>query len=115
MKIYISLPITGQDPDMVEAQAIFAAGVIEKKGHEPVSPLAVCEPEWDYEKCMGADIEALLRCDAMVVLEGWSCSRGCRLEAEAAEIFGKPLYKSLDKIPENTALWYQFGKEVDNA
>lgn len=76
MKVYISLPITGQDPDEVEAQATFAAGVLEKKGHTAVSPLEICDPDWDYITCMGACIQHLLRCDAMVVLEGWSCSKG---------------------------------------
>lgn len=45
MKVYISLPITGQDPDEVEA--------------------------------------------------------------EAADIYGLPMYKGLDKVPENNALWFQ--------
>ena len=39
MKIYISLPITGRDIEEVEADCIFASGVISKKGHTPVSPL----------------------------------------------------------------------------
>lgn len=111
MKIYISLPITGQDPDEVEAQATFAAGVLEKKGHTAVSPLEICDPDWDYITCVGACIQHLLRCDAMVVLEGWSCSKGCRLEAEAADIYSLPMYKGLDKVPENNALWFQMTKE----
>lgn len=111
MKVYISLPITGQDPDETEAQAIFAAGVLEKKGHTYVSPLEICDPDWDYNTCMGECVKQLLQCDAMVVLEGWSCSKGCRLEAEAADIYGITLYKSLDKVPESGALWHVLGKE----
>lgn len=111
MKVYISLPITGQDPDEVDAQATFAAGVLGEKGHEAVSPLEICDPDWDYNSCMGKCIQELLACDAVVVLEGWSCSKDCRLEAEAADIFGKPLYKGLDEVPESNALWHIFGKE----
>lgn len=111
MRVYISLPITGQDPDEVEAQATFAAGVLEKKGHTYVSPLEICDSDLHYEACMGICIEHLLACDAVVVLEGWSCSKGCRLEAEAAEIYGKPLYKGLDKVPESNTLWHILGKE----
>lgn len=40
MKIYISLPITGHDIEEVEASCIYASGVIQAKGHTPVSPLA---------------------------------------------------------------------------
>jgi hypothetical protein len=111
MNIYISLPITGIVPDEVEASATYAAGVLEKKGHTYVSPLDINDPDSDYNTCMGRCIHALLGCDAVVVLEGWSCSKGCRLEAEAAKIYGKPLYKGLDAVPENNALWYQFVKE----
>lgn len=111
MRVYISLPITGQDPDEVEAQATFAAGVLEKKGHTYISPLEICESDLPYNVCMGTCIEHLLACDAMVVLEGWSCSKGCRLEAEAAEIYGIPMYKSLKAVPENNALWHVLGKE----
>lgn len=111
MNIYISLPITGIDPDEVEASATFAAGVLEKKGHTYVSPLDINDPDSDYNTCMGRCIHALLGCDAVVVLEGWSCSKGCRLEAEAAEIYGKPLYKGLDEVPESSSLWHVLGKE----
>lgn len=49
MKIYISLPITGHDIEEVEASCIYASGVIQAKGHTPVSPieLAHADPE-DY-------------------------------------------------------------------
>ena len=41
MKIYISLPITGHDIEEVEASCIYASGVIQAKGHIPVSPFDI--------------------------------------------------------------------------
>lgn len=114
MNIYISLPISGIEFEQVDASTTFATGVLEKKGHTAVNPLDVCGAvgdEMDYAACMGKDIEALLRCDAIVLLYGWKQSRGCKLERKAAEIYGLKVFEGLDKVPENTALWFIFGKE----
>ena len=90
MKIYISLPITGHDIEEVEARLVFVSAVLKKKGHTPVSPLELDhrDPE-DYEAVIGTDITALLCCDAVLFLDGWETSKGCRLEHAAAEIYGK--------------------------
>lgn len=99
MKIYISLPITGHDIEEVEASCIYASGVIQAKGHTPVSPieLAHADPE-DYPAVIGTDITALLVCEAVLFLPGWQTSKGCRLEYEAAVIYGKEMYFDLDEI-----------------
>lgn len=90
MKVYISLPITGHDIEEVEANCIYASGVIQAKGHTPVSPLDVSpDPDATYAEHMGDDIEALLCCDAVVFLDGWRESKGCRLEHAAAKIYNK--------------------------
>lgn len=90
MKIYISIPITGQDIEQVEARLIFAKAVLKKKGHTPVSPLDVSDnPDASYAEHMGRDISALLECDAVVFLEGWQESKGCALEHAAAKIYNK--------------------------
>lgn len=100
MKIYISLPITGHDIEEVEASCIYASGVIQAKGHTPVSPLDVSpDPDATYAEHMGNDIEALLCCDAVLFLDDWRTSKGCRLEHEAANIYGKVAFYSLDRIP----------------
>lgn len=99
MKIYISLPITGHDIEEVEASCIYASGVIQAKGHTPVSPieLAHADPE-DYPAVIGTDITALLVCEAVLFLPGWQKSKGCRLEYEVAAIYGKEMYFDLDEI-----------------
>ena len=92
MKIYISLPITGHDIEEVEASCIYASGVIQAKGHTPVSPLDISpDPDATYSEHMGNDIEAFM--------ENWRTSKGCRLENAAAEIYDKQVFYSLDRIP----------------
>lgn len=101
MKIYISLPITGRDIEEVEARCIFASGVLEKKGHVPVSPLDVsADRDAPYSEHIGKDIAALLESDAVVFLEGYESSKGCRLEHAAAKLYGKEIYYSLYEIPD---------------
>lgn len=99
MKIYIILPIAGHDIEEVVASCIYVSGVIQAKGHTPVSPLDVSpDPDATYAEHMGNDIEALLNCDAVLFLPGYQKSKGCRLEYEAAVIYGKEMYFDLDEI-----------------
>ena len=99
MKIYISLPITGRDIEEVEATCTFVSGVLEANGHTPVSPLELNhrDPE-DYNTVIGTDITALLCCDAVLFLDDWGKSKGCRLEQCAATIYGKRIFFSLEEI-----------------
>lgn len=77
----------------------YASGVIQSKGHTPVSPFEV-SPDHDatYAEHIGTDITALLVCEAVLFLPGWQKSKGCRLEYEAAVIYGKEMYFDLDEI-----------------
>lgn len=111
MKIYISLPISGRDIEQVEASCIFAAGVIEKKGHTAVSPLDVSpDPDAPYSVHMGNDIAALLECDAVLFLDGWQESKGCQLEHRAAELYGKIIINGLNYIEIITSKDYKIGQ-----
>ena len=63
-------------------------------GHEPVSPLdPAVNPDHSlpYNVLLGNDIAALLECDAVLFLDGWTASQGCTLEMKAAEIYGKEI------------------------
>ncbi len=92
MKIYISLPITGHDLAEARERAEKAKTEIEANGHTPVSPLDLCtDPSATYSEHMGRDIATLLECDAVMFLDGWRASLGCRLEHAAADIYGKIL------------------------
>lgn len=69
-----------------------AKEVLVKNGYIPVSPLEVSSnPDASYSVHMGKDIEALLECDAVYFLRGWSASKGCQLEYEAAKIYNKKM------------------------
>ena len=106
MRIYISIPITGHDPEKQRAKAERFAKDIDAMGHKPINPFDVpkppehfCEKE-KYAYYMGLDISGLLLCDAVYFSRGWEQSKGCRLEHAAAEIYGLKIFYALDKIPE---------------
>lgn len=106
MKIYISIPISGYNPEEQRAKAERFEKDIEAIGHDPINPFDVQEPsEYFNEKeryayFMGFDIANLLRSDAVYFSRGWEQSKGCRLEHAAAEIYGLKIFYELDKIPE---------------
>lgn len=97
MKVYISLPITGHDLTEVRRRAERAKQLLAAMGQEPVSPLDVSpDPDAPYAEHIGRGIAALLQCEAVLFLDGYVSSKGCQLEMEAAEIYGKKLYFEYD-------------------
>lgn len=99
MKIYISLPISGLNIARCEERANEVKRIIERKGHEAITPFDVCpDPDKPYSYYMGRDIEALLECDAILRCAGWSNSRGCSLESECAHIYHKKIFNHVNEI-----------------
>ena len=107
MRIYISIPITGHDPEEQRAKAERFAGNIFAIGHDPINPFYCSTPPEHFDEkqktayCMGFDIaDLLLLSDAAYFSRGWEQNKWCRLEHAAAEIYGLKIYYELDKIPE---------------
>jgi hypothetical protein len=76
------------------------AGQLMQAGHVVFSPIAHTHPiavrcelprTWDYWEKF--DREHIARCDKMtvVMLDGWSTSKGIKAEIEIAEELGKPI------------------------
>lgn len=87
-KLYVSLPITGRVLNDVKLYAKVIKERWTLKGFEVITPFDVVGNENNYANCMGKDIEALLNCDGIIMCADWFCSKGCRLEYTAAEIYG---------------------------
>lgn len=95
MKIYISGPITGQNKEEVSRAFEEAKRVITEAGHTPVSPLENGLPhDSSYEDHLVADFRMLLHCDAIMLLYGWSRSKGCRMENYIAVNMGKVIFSN---------------------
>lgn len=105
MRIYISLPISGQE-DAARAKAAKIARHITLQGREPVNPFDIVPDSFfgdpRYEDYISADIRELLNCDAIYFCEGWEKSCGCMIERQIAETltrFGKKRYAFFYEVP----------------
>lgn len=94
-RMYLSLPITGRDLKSVKVFAKRVKQKWERKGYEVVTPFEVTE-QFDgvkegmsyYAYCMGRCVEALLKCDGVIMCQDWFNSKGCRTEWNVAEVYG---------------------------
>lgn len=92
IKVYISLPISGRDINVVRHDAEKMAEMIRMNELIPVSPFDVSpDDNATYAEHMGKDIQALLESDAVVFMKGWQDSKGCQAEYEVARIYGKKI------------------------
>jgi Domain of unknown function (DUF4406) len=93
-KVYISGPMTGL-PYLNRPRFESAAGKVTEFGLTPVNPHNLCDPSWDWQKCMRADIAALCDCDAIFLLRGWEMSNGAQLELNVAHRLGLRILTSI--------------------
>ena len=58
-------------------------------GYTVVSPLDICDDDWDWNKCMWRCIEVLVtQCDAVAIIPSGYDSAGMELEMQIAERLG---------------------------
>lgn len=92
MKTYISGKISGLDFEEVKLKFEQAEELLQSVGLEPVNPLKNgLDRGSSWENHMVRDIEILLTCGAVFMLEDWIDSRGARIEKVVAEEAGKIL------------------------
>ena len=94
MKIYISGPMTGIENNNYPAFER-AKNII---GKDAVSPHDIHEGETDlsWSGYMKRDIKALMDCDAIVMLPGWSASKGANIELSLARVLNFKVYLSVE-------------------
>lgn len=92
MKVYISLPISGKDEVEAREHANLTKSMLSRAGHEAINPFDIyCGKNSSYADYLCSDLRALSDCDAIYLCEGWQFSRGCRIEANFANEFGKTI------------------------
>ena len=83
-KIYISIPISGKDYQEQKSIAEKKAKELRGEGHWVVTPFELVNEndprQNDYAYCMGRCVEALLKCDRIMLMDGWVESKGCTAE-----------------------------------
>lgn len=86
MKVYISGKITGLNFEQTRAKFQASSDLIESIGMIPVNPMENGLPDnATWEQHMLRDIEMLMGCQAIFMLDDWMDSRGARIEKFIAE------------------------------
>lgn len=91
MKIYLAGPISGLEPKVCRKLFNDAEKRLKKNKHTVINPWKLDQkmgdlPTWaDYLK---RDIPLLIKCDGILLLEGWEFSKGANLEAYIADQLG---------------------------
>lgn len=128
IKVYVSLPITGQENTVMERcmeakerlEKIFKEAEIEDYKLEVVFPKDVDKigtPEQDNTKPLsywiGEDIKLLMDCDAVYFCKGNGKSRGCQLEHRCADIYEKTILNQCYTIANNVFELEELISELD--
>lgn len=84
MKLYLAGPMTGiKDLNFPAFHA--EAARLRALGHEVINPAEInSDPNAKWLDCMRADIQQLVTCDSVAMLDGWTASKGARLEHHIA-------------------------------
>lgn len=114
MIAYIAGPMTGIPEYNAPAFRVAAAN-LRAQGVEVISPVEMDEADgldieaeaahngdWDWARALARDIAVIIQdADAVVVLPGWTKSRGAFLETATAYAQGKPVlrYPDLEPVP----------------
>jgi hypothetical protein len=87
-RIYISGPMTGL-PGLNFPAFHAEAARLRAIGYDVVNP-AELSPDQNasWHQCMRRDLAALLTCDTLALLEGWTTSAGAHLEMHVAHRVG---------------------------
>ena len=92
VKVYISGPITGIDPEVCRTRFEKAEDELKQQGFIPVNPLKNGLPDTaTYDEHMKRDLEMLADCGIIYMLNGWERSNGCRIEFNTAITAKKPI------------------------
>ena len=90
MKIMISQPMKGKTAEQIKAERTELVKQLESEGHEVIETIF---EDFSEEKSpiyyLAKSIEMLDKADAVVFMPGWENARGCRIEFNVANAYGK--------------------------
>lgn len=89
-KVYVSIPITGENYNDQRNHAFVVATNLFQKGYDVITPFDVVQSlSTPYNIAMGKCITALLDCDVIYLCKNWQKSKGCTAELQAALVYEK--------------------------
>lgn len=99
-RVYLSLPISGYDLEERKETAMKMEVKFRGMGYDVLSPLG---GNWieglTTNEYMRRDIEMLLTCDIIFLMNGWNASAGCHTELCVAMACGlQVMFENLEKV-----------------
>ena len=92
MKIMISQPMRGKTTEQIRKERENLVKELELKGHEVVDTIFAEECPKNCDTAifyLAKSIEILGKVDAVVFMQGWENTRGCRIEHDVATKYRK--------------------------
>ena len=87
-KIYIAGKVTGEDYEKCYHKFAQAETAIVSLGDQPVNPMRINKKNEDWGRAMVNCLDALLGCEAVLLLPDWEQSGGAKLEHDFAKRIG---------------------------
>lgn len=88
-KVYVSIPITGEDYNSQRDHACVVIKELKRQGYDVVTPFDIVKSvTTPYNEAMGKCVAALLECEAIYLCKDWQKSKGCSAELQIALIYG---------------------------
>jgi hypothetical protein len=92
VRVYVSGPVSGRPREEAVRAFADAARDLRDRGHDPIDPMGFPLNSVDglpWSAYLRQDLAALvLVCDGILMLKGWTRSRGARLERSVAKRLG---------------------------
>ena len=92
MKVMISQPMKGKTEEEIRKERAAVVEQLEKEGHTVVDTIFNLEvPEGSNTGMyyLSESIRKMSEVDAVVFLPGWQHARGCAIENQVAQLYGK--------------------------
>lgn len=91
MKIMISQPMRGKTNEQIRQERAELVKELEEQGHEVIDTVFENAPadEDTAIYMLSQSIRYIGKVDAVVFMPGWEEARGCRIEYEVADNYGK--------------------------
>ena len=95
MIAYLAGPMSGI-PEYNYPAFAMAASTWRNAGHEVLNPAENFNGDTsrEYREYMRADLDMLLKAEAVALLPGWDQSKGARFELHVAQLLGLPIYSA---------------------
>ena len=89
MKIMISQPMRGKNPERIRWERETLVKELQEAGHYVIDTVLDLSEDRSPIYYLAKSIELLDQADAVVFMRGWQDARGCRIEYQIAKDYGK--------------------------